>query len=98
MNLLNSSMSMSRYSLRLVTLFLTDSIPLVMSFSLLGVKAVASGRNDITVDGKKVSGNAFYRTSGRSIVHGTMLFDTNLEDLVLSITPNNENMMLLKSA
>lgn len=37
MNLLNSSMSMSRYSLRLVTLFLTDSIPLVMSFSLLGV-------------------------------------------------------------
>ena len=59
----------------------------------LGVKAVASGRNDITVDGKKVSGNAFYRTSGRSIVHGTMLFDTNLEDLVLSITPNNEKLI-----
>ena len=56
----------------------------------LGVKAVASGRNDITVDGNNVSGNAFYRTSGRSIVHGTMLFDTNLEDLVLSITHNNE--------
>lgn len=59
----------------------------------LGVKAIASGRNDITVDGKKVSGNAFYRTSGRSIVHGTMLFDTNLEDLVLSITPNNEKLI-----
>ena len=36
---------------------------------------------------------AFYRTSGRSIVHGTMLFDTNLEDLVLSITPNNEKLI-----
>ena len=59
----------------------------------LGVKAQASGRNDITVEGKKVSGNAFYRVGGRSIVHGTMLFDTNLEDLVLSITPSNEKLI-----
>lgn len=59
----------------------------------LGVQALASGRNDITVDGKKVSGNAFYRVGGRSIVHGTMLFDTNLEDLVLSITPSNEKLI-----
>ena len=57
------------------------------------VQALASGRNDITVDGKKVSGNAFYRVGGRSIVHGTMLFDTNLEDLVLSITPSNEKLI-----
>ena len=59
----------------------------------LGVQALASGRTDITVDGKKVSGNAFYRVGGRSIVHGTMLFDTNLEDLVLSITPSNEKLI-----
>ena len=59
----------------------------------LGVQAMASGRNDITVDGKKVSGNAFYRTAGRSIVHGTMLFDTDLEALVLAITPNNEKLI-----
>ena len=59
----------------------------------LGVQALASGRNDITVDGKKVSGNAFYRVGGRSIVPGTMLFDTNLEDLVLSITPSNEKLI-----
>ncbi len=59
----------------------------------LGVNAVSSGRNDILVEGKKVSGNAFYRTAGRSIVHGTMLFDTDLEALVRAITPNNEKLL-----
>ena len=39
----------------------------------LGVNAEASGRNDIMIDGRKVSGNAFYHKPGRSIVHGTML-------------------------
>lgn len=59
----------------------------------LGVDAKASGRNDITVEEKKVSGNAFYRAAGKSIVHGTMLFNTDLEKLVLSITPNNEKLI-----
>lgn len=59
----------------------------------LGLNAVASGRNDITIDEKKVSGNAFYHAAGKSIVHGTMLFNTDLERLVLSITPNNEKLI-----
>ncbi|MCP9612302.1 lipoate--protein ligase [Coprobacter tertius] len=59
----------------------------------LGVKAQVSGRNDIEVDGRKVSGNAFYRIAGKSIVHGTMLFDTDLGDLVRSITPCNEKLV-----
>lgn len=59
----------------------------------LGVNAIASGRNDITIDEKKVSGNAFYRTNGKSIVHGTMLFNTDLEKLVLSITPNDQKLI-----
>lgn len=59
----------------------------------LGVNAAPSGRNDITVDGKKVSGNAFYHVpslgsgKGRNVVHGTMLYDTNMENMVGSITP-----------
>ena len=60
----------------------------------LGVKAVASGRNDITVDGKKVSGNAFYRTSGRSIVHGTMLFDTTSKIWFYPLPPTTRNSLL----
>lgn len=59
----------------------------------LGIDAQASGRNDITVKGKKVSGNAFYHVPGKSIVHGTMLFNTSMEDLVLSITPSDEKLI-----
>lgn len=59
----------------------------------LGINAIASGRNDITINEKKVSGNAFYRASGKSIVHGTMLFNTDLERLVASITPNDQKLI-----
>ena len=42
----------------------------------LGLNASASDRNDVLIGNRKVSGNAFYHVPGRSIVHGTMLFDT----------------------
>ena len=54
----------------------------------LGVDARTSGRNDILIDGKKVSGNAFYHLPGRSIVHGTMLYDTNLDYMLNATTPS----------
>ena len=62
----------------------------------LGIPAVASGRNDIMIDGKKVSGNAFYHIPGRSIVHGTMLFDTDMahmQNMVGAITPSNDKLV-----
>lgn len=59
----------------------------------LGTNAVASGRNDIMIDGRKVSGNAFYHLPKRSIVHGTMLYDTNMQNMVGSITPTNEKLV-----
>ena len=55
----------------------------------LGIDAKTTGRNDILVEGKKVSGNAFYHLPGRSIVHGTMLYDTDLEKMVRSTTPSD---------
>ena len=58
----------------------------------LGVPATASGRNDILVDGRKVSGNAFYRLPGRSIVHGTMLYDTDMQHMLGAITPDAEKL------
>ncbi len=54
----------------------------------LGVDAKSSGRNDILINGKKVSGNAFYHLPGRSIVHGTMLYDTNLDYMLNATTPS----------
>lgn len=59
----------------------------------LGLNAIVSGRNDILVDGLKVSGNAFYQVNQRSIVHGTMLFDTDLSIMVKAITPDNEKLI-----
>lgn len=59
----------------------------------MGVEATASGRNDILIDGKKVSGNAFYHIPGYSIVHGTMLFDTDMENMIRSITPSNDKLV-----
>lgn len=45
----------------------------------LGISARKSGRNDIFVDDKKISGNAFYRSGNVSIHHGTMLVDLNVQ-------------------
>lgn len=59
----------------------------------LGVDAIGSSRNDIMIDGRKVSGNAFYHIPGRNIVHGTMLYDTDMQNMVSAITPSNEKLV-----
>ncbi len=61
----------------------------VMVLQRLGVDARASGRNDVLIGDRKVSGNAFYHVPGRSIVHGTMLYDTDMQNMVGAITPSN---------
>jgi len=59
----------------------------------LGVDAKGSSRNDIMIDGRKVSGNAFYHIPGRNIVHGTMLYDTDMQNMVASITPSDQKLV-----
>ncbi len=54
----------------------------------LGIDARTTGRNDILIGDRKVSGNAFYHLPARSIVHGTMLYDTNLEQMSGATTPS----------
>ena len=58
----------------------------------LGLDASASDRNDVLIGTRKVSGNAFYHIPSRSIVHGTMLFDTNMEHMLNAITPSREKL------
>lgn len=53
-----------------------------------GIDATSTGRNDITIGGKKVSGNAFYHLPGRSIAHGTMLYDFDPVHISNAITPS----------
>lgn len=54
----------------------------------LGIKAYASGRNDILIGERKVAGNAFYHLPGRSIAHGTMLYDFDPVRIGSAITPS----------
>ena len=58
----------------------------------LGVPAEKSGRNDILVEGRKVSGNAFHQLPDRSIIHGTLLYSTDLEALTEAIMPPVEKL------
>lgn len=51
----------------------------------LGVKAEVSGRNDILVDGRKCSGYAKRVWRNRIMVHGTLMFDVNFQDMAMAL-------------
>lgn len=55
--------------------------PIVSALNGLGVHAEAAGRNDILVEGRKVSGTAQRLVGDRILHHGTLLFASNLEVL-----------------
>lgn len=56
----------------------TFCLPIVELLHSLGVPAEINGRNDITIEGKKFSGNAQYLKQGRIMHHGTLMFHSNL--------------------
>lgn len=68
----------------------------VEALRLLGVDARASGRNDVLIDGRKVSGGAFLRLSGRSIAHSTMLVSTDFGNMLRAITPDRSKLLAHK--
>ena len=59
--------------------FSTFCRPVVKALRSIGVPAEINGRNDMTVDGKKFSGNSQYMKHGRVMHHGTLMFDSDLE-------------------
>ena len=63
--------------------------PVVRALVQMGIPAELGGRNDIQVDGRKVSGNASYRVKAGTVSHGTLLFDTDLTRLseALNVKP-----------
>lgn len=54
-------------------------IPVVEALAGLGIKAEISGRNDITIAGKKFSGNSQYIKDGRIMHHGTIMYNSDLD-------------------
>lgn len=64
--------------------------PIIAYLKSLGLDAAADGRNDITVQGRKISGNA-YRIEGRRILHhGTLLFSSDLNALSRALKPRDD--------
>ena len=52
--------------------------PVVEALARFGVHAAFTGRNDLTIDGMKFSGNAQYARRGRLLHHGCIMLDSNL--------------------
>lgn len=74
---------------------LTDSFrlltqPVLDVLRSWNLSAELSGRNDITIDGRKISGSAQARKNGRTLHHGTLLFDSNLDDVAAALNVDPE--------
>jgi len=61
--------------------------PIKEALCSLGVPVEFSGRNDMTVEGKKFSGNAQYVKDGKVMHHGTILYDSDLQVLSHALKP-----------
>lgn len=55
--------------------------PIITVLKELGLDAYSTGRNDLKLDGKKISGNAEHVLKKRVLHHGTLLFDSHLDKL-----------------
>ncbi|MYL51184.1 lipoate--protein ligase [Halobacillus litoralis] len=65
--------------------------PVTEALKKLGVNAELSGRNDIVAeDGRKISGNAQFSTRGRMFSHGTLMLDSEIENVVSALNVKTE--------
>ncbi|MGI6448815.1 MAG: lipoate--protein ligase [Desulfitobacteriia bacterium] len=73
--------------------------PVVKALTQMGIRAELSGRNDLTIDNKKFSGNAQYHYRDRTLHHGTILYSSRLEDVqkALQVKPQKIESKGLKS-
>jgi lipoic acid synthetase/lipoate-protein ligase A len=75
-------------------IFLEYATTVSRSLNELGAHTEVHGRNDVILMGKgKVCGNAFYHIADRNIVHGTMLYDTDMLNMAGALTPPTEKLL-----
>lgn len=63
-------------------------IPIIDVLKKIGIEAKFEGRNDLTIDGKKFSGNAEHVIKNRVLHHGTLLFSSKMTDLTQALKVN----------
>ncbi len=81
---------MTQYSHDSIHNFKKFTEPVIEYLNDLGINAELNGRNDITVDGKKISGNAQFSNTRSMFSHGTLLFDSKLENVVDALNVKQE--------
>lgn len=70
--------------------FLKFTQPVIDALRQMGVEAEMTGRNDLQVGERKISGNAQFATRGRMFSHGTLMFNLNLDNVAASLHANPE--------
>jgi lipoate-protein ligase A len=73
--------------------FETFTRPIIEALMSLGIRAELTGRNDLTIGGRKFSGNAQYINRDVTLHHGSILFDTDLEALVRALSVDDEKIV-----
>ena len=66
--------------------------PVLDFLHALGLPAVFSGRNDILLDGRKISGCAMRHDAGRTLAHGTLLFRRDADAMGRALTPDADKL------
>ena len=67
--------------------------PVIQTLNQLGVSAEISGRNDLTIQSRKFSGNSQYVKGGRLLHHGTLMFSSELEVLEKALRVQKDKMI-----
>lgn len=70
--------------------FKKHTSPIIASLATYGIEAKLGSRNELTVDGKKITGTACHVSRGRVLHHGTILYNANLDHLEESINGDIE--------
>lgn len=81
---------LTKYDSQKVNNFIQFTKPIVEALKKMGVDAEMTGRNDIIADGRKISGNAQFSTMHKMFSHGTLLFNSTIEDVVQALNVSGD--------
>ena len=65
---------------------------IIRALAKLGITAEMTGRNELVVDGRKISGNAFKNESHASLQHGTILINSSVDKMQKYLSVNKEKL------
>ncbi|MBM7617420.1 lipoate-protein ligase A [Weissella uvarum] len=64
--------------------------PVLKALQKMGIPAELTGRNDLVVDGKKISGNAQRMERGYVLHHGTLMYDVDIDTMVRALNVSDD--------